>query len=96
MAISCDVTLASGIPLTAAYIRVDALAGYKGGFDCSANIYVSREDFIGGKPYAEQIIFNFEPDISADAPHVFAQAYAALKSQERFAGAVDVLEDEAA
>lgn len=92
MAIKCKIVFDNGLVAAEAYVRVDVIAGYKGGFDCTANIYLSQAALEGGFGYLEQVRFTFAPDTSVDAPQIFSQAYAALKSDPRFAEAVDLIE----
>lgn len=101
MAISKTLQLLNKLTAPDAYIRIDTVAGYKGKITASANVYLSQAAFLGQAPfitaggapdpqgYLEQIIFDFEPDVSKTGRNFIEQAYAALKRQSRFSGAVD-------
>lgn len=96
MALSKTVTLASGVTVPNAYIRVDTLAGTKSGLDCTVNVYASQAAFMGGdldtpegqpKPFIAQALFHFTPDLAPDAPNWIAQAYVWLQQDPAFTGA---------
>ena len=93
MAITTTVKLRNGLVAADAYVRVDAFYGSKTGISYTANIYVSEEAFKGSDtsapmPFIEQETFEFLPDSSPDAPHVWQQCYEHLLAQTRFADAV--------
>jgi hypothetical protein len=94
MAITTKLNLRNGLTVDDAYVRVDAFYGSKRAITYTANIYLSREAFKGGVdqpalPYLEQEMFEFQPQSTADAAHVWEQCYSDLKSRERFADAID-------
>lgn len=92
MAISKNIILNNGLTVENAYIRIDTINGYKGGLDISVNSYISQIDFIGGKEYLDQKIYNFIPNIEDNASNFIKQGYEYLKSLEEYNGAIDLLD----
>jgi len=95
MAISKTLALLNTLEVPNAYIRVDTVSGNADKITASVNIYLSQAAFEGTAPftepqsYLEQVIFDFAPDVSDTGKNFIEQAYANLKAQDRFAGALD-------
>lgn len=94
MALQQNQQLQNGLIVNDAYIRIDTISGYKGEITISVNSYVTRQDFLDGKPYLEQKFYTFVPDASPNAPEIWTQAYTYLKSTEEYGDATDVFENE--
>ena len=93
MALQKTITLQNGLQIQNAYIRIDAINGYKGGLDISVNSYVSQQDFIDGKGYLEQKIYHFLPDVSGTALNFIKQGYEYLKTLDEYKDAIDLLDE---
>lgn len=89
MALLKTITTNTGIEVQNAYIRVDAVAGYKGGIEASVNFYVSQQAFVDGNGYVQQKIINFVPSVEQGSENFIAQAYGHLKTLPEFADAID-------
>lgn len=88
-----DVKLESGINVSDAYHRVDVLRGNTEKIGISLDAYLSRDAFLAGKDSVNTSYYEFEPDVSDDAPNFIRQAYIYLKSIDNYEYAEDVLED---
>lgn len=93
MAISKNITLANGLTINNAYIRIDTVKGFKGGIDYSINSYASQDAFKNGKGYLEQDILHFVPSVLDNAPNFIKQAYEDAKKTDKYGGGIDILEE---
>lgn len=89
MAIQKDVELQNGLIVNNAYHRIDTVSGSKNGITISVNSYTSQPAFLDGKPYLEQKIYTFEPDVSPNAVEIWTQCYEFIKSLDEYKRAVD-------
>lgn len=89
MAIEKNITLANGLTVNNAYIRIDTVSGYKGGLDISVNSYVSQETFSNGQGYLEQEIVHFIPSVADESSNFIKQGYEYIKTTEKYGGGID-------
>lgn len=89
MALCKDIILENGLQVKNAYIRIDTVAGYKGGLDISVNSYVSQNAFNSGQGYLEQKFYHFVPSVADGATNFIKQGYEYLKTLEEYKDAVD-------
>lgn len=94
MALQKTIKLNNGLEVQNAYIRIDAVSGYKGGLDISVNSYVSQSDFQEGKGYLEQKMYHFVPSVANQSSNFIKQGYEYLKTLDDFKESIDVLETE--
>lgn len=92
MAISKNIVLKNGLSVENAYIRIDTVSGYKGGLDISVNSYVSQSDFIEGKGYLEQKMYNFIPSVEGSSENFIKQGYEYLKTLDEYKNVIDLLD----
>lgn len=89
MALQKNLELNTGLTVENAYLRIDAISGYKGEIAISVNSYVSQQAFIDGNEYLQQQFFTFVPSVADDAPNFIKQGYLYLKTLPEFADATD-------
>lgn len=88
-----SITLNSGLEVNDAYFRIDSLHSDQVSCDITITAYISREAYLGGKAFLSAERHDFKPETDDDAPNIFRQAYAYLKSVDDYRDAEDVLED---
>lgn len=89
MAVQKNIELQNGLMVNNAYIRIDAISGYKEAITISVNSYVSQQTFLNGAGYLEQKFYTFIPDVSTSAIEILTQGYEYLKTLDEYANAVD-------
>lgn len=89
MALQKTIVLENGLSINDAYIRIDAISGYKKEIQISVNSYISQQDFINNKPYLEQNFYNFIPNIDESSLNFIKQGYVYLKSLDKYRDAKD-------
>lgn len=89
MGLQKTIELQNGLKIENAYLRIDTVAGYKGGIDISVNSYLSKEAFVNGQGYLEQRGEHFVPSVEEGSLNFIKQGYEYLKTLPEYTNAID-------
>lgn len=95
MAIRMKITLASGIEIDDAYLKITNISGNKNNICIVLTAYKDASSMQNGLPQIEgySLVKEFVPTLGSSVSDFISQGYNHLKTLPDFSGALDILEE---